>query len=132
MKAYISCSMKEPMERVSEVSKILSDYGYLPRFWVRGTGYKEDALLEAEVFVLIIKEDDYKISTGDVTVGCLKELGIAYREEKVIYLAYKTHDTVAIVKMDKTAYSEFSQIKEMNGGFIPRLTNVIINNYEIY
>jgi len=124
--------MKEPMERVSEVSKILSDYGYLPRFWVRGTVYKEDALLEAEVFVLIIKEDYYEISLGTLTAGCIKELKIAYREGKVIYLAYKTHDTVAIVKMDKAVYGEFSRIKEMNGELIPRLTNVIINNYEIY
>ena len=59
-KAYISCPLGVPMDKVYEVEKELQKHGYTVRYYKRGTSYDNSDLKAADTFVLMSRNNIFR------------------------------------------------------------------------
>jgi len=94
--------MSVPMEHLSEVGKLLNDkYGIPYRFisfWDRKSAYNQRAFDQSEAVIVILPNfsfDSTKIRRAwTIPIGVHRELQIAEKQGKKIFLAYKTTEGV--------------------------------------
>jgi len=98
----ISAPMSVPMEHLSEVGKLLNDKYNIPNgivsYWDRNSAYDQRAFDQSEAVIVILPNfsfDSTKIKREwYVPIGVHRELQIAEKQAKKIFLAYKTTEGV--------------------------------------
>lgn len=98
----ISAPMTVPMEHLSEVGKLLNDKYNIPHgivsYWDRNSAYDQRAFDQSEAVIVILPNfsfDSTKIRRAwTIPIGVHRELQIAEKQAKKIFLAYKTTEGV--------------------------------------
>lgn len=91
---YISCPMLEPIGQLKQVANVcfkyadLADILFRVTYWDREQYFKSD-LDEADIFILMLPGNAWEYPIGALPVGCRKELDIARKANKKIFIAYK-------------------------------------------
>jgi len=130
MKAYISCPIPVAKSTRGLVFDKLTDLGYLPTFWIRGTEYTEDELKEADIFVLMSVDHKFDYQLDDMTAGCRKELMIAKGLGKPLYIAYWKNGTTLNIYPIVMKHLEDGRVLGQSGVYLRK--SEIVNSYEIY
>lgn len=93
-KIYISCPMIEPigqLEQVATVCKKILTVAEVDAFinWWNRKEYVKSYLDDANIFVLMLPGNAWEYPIEGLPVGCKKELDIARKANKKIFIAYR-------------------------------------------
>ena len=130
MKAYISCPILVPASNRQEVAVKLIHLGCETAYWERGTTYTEDKLREADIFVLMSVDHKFDYILDDMTFGCRKELMIAKKLGKPLYMAYWKNGTTLNIYPIVMKHLDDGRVLGQSGVYLRK--EEIVNSYEIY
>jgi hypothetical protein len=122
--AYISCPMTIPQSILSDVIRLVEYYDVKPQWWTKGAVYNEhyfsDLIKNTDAFIVILPDLAWSYEGYKMTSGSRKELIIAVKAKRPIYLAYKNkNDGLGIY-----AANVITSVSDNSGEYIP---DIIIN-----
>lgn len=130
MKAYISCPILVPVSNLTEVGVKLSEKGYSPLWWIRGTDYTDAKLREADIFILMSTNSKFDYCLDDMTFVCRKELELAQSLNKPLYMTYWKKTGLHIYPINLN-HLKNGRVLGQSGIYLSN-TIKIIDNYSIY
>lgn len=118
--AYISYSMN-CSHLVLDVENLLKDKGYKVSYWIKGTPYKDDCLLNADVVVFILNKFDWGCEVKNMTRGVKNEYQTCVKENKPTYVAYKrkTDNQLLIYESDHYFNGTTDVVVAVQGKYLP-------------
>lgn len=124
MKAYISCSLAEPINTIGNLRNKLKELGYEVTFYKRGTDYSDKDLKASDIVVLVDQEGS---RIEHLTRGCRQEITIARDMGKSIYLYRNLKDIRMLDRPDllegRIATTDNTHIKKVES---------VVNTYQLY
>jgi hypothetical protein len=89
---YISCPLAIPESTHQLLIKTINSTcianNVICEWWVRGTKYNESLLTDANVFVLILPDNQFECEFEHLPIGCKKELEKVRSLNKRIFIGY--------------------------------------------
>lgn len=118
--AYISYSMN-CSHLVPDVENLLKDKGYEVSYWIKGTPYKDDYLLNADAVVFILNKFDWGCEVKNMTRGVKNEYQTCVKENKPMYVAYKrkTDNQFLIYESDHYFNGTTDVVVAVQGKYLP-------------
>ena len=129
---YVSCPLDENAAKISEVGRKLSDMGYSPWWFERGTTYDDQKLRLADMFVLIPSSNQFDSMMDYMTPGCKKELELAHSIGKSLWLAYWKKNVLHIYSIHLGKLADRRVMGQSRSYLQPYRVEQIINTYQIY
>jgi len=127
MKAYISCPLTEPLEKIHQVSAFTQTKNIQSVWYPRGTTYSDTAFKSADIFILITPNNQFDMPFADLTAGCQKELALAQSLGKPLYLAYWKNKgnelQIYPIMTDKLPGRVLGRAKGAISQFAPQISN---------
>lgn len=116
--AYISYSMN-CSHLVPDVENLLKDKGYEVSYWIKGTPYKDDCLLNADAVVFILNKFDWGCEVKNMTRGVKNEYQTCVKENKPMYVAYKRKTDNQLLIYDHYFNGTTDVVVAVQGKYLP-------------
>lgn len=118
MRAYFSCPLSINTGTYKELLNVMTEHFSHVTYWKRGTAYKKDDLLDAQVVVIALPDLSWGIQFEDISAGVRKEIEIALKNRVPILLLYKNQHTgvqIYQIEVTKNRDDEVSYIEGIAG-----------------
>lgn len=119
---YVSCPLSVPQQTLDKYTQKLRGWITHDKVWwyQRGSAYKEvffnKVIQDADAFILVLPNNEFKLPIERLTAGCKRELIHALNNNKPTYLAYEA----------ASGFNIYEAVIEMNGSSKETLYNSAI------